>query len=246
MMAESAENLNTLPDFERWETFWVGGQRIGALHRVWQYSVLLTRIAIEDESGDYLAESRIRFVPGPDWDLSWFHSSGMDEPVLLHNPASWTHTGSLPIVSAEALTAHDGRELPRGVSRQAPAGTVPGYGEFLVLQNLVGRGQTEASWRSIHDDDGHVQQTRMVAVEDPQPPAYVPTSVNGGPTLRYDRFDDGQRGASHWAADGAILASEWGGAYSVGVGDDAGSAAWESIAGLQESTARFLLHGTRP
>ncbi|MGP5397146.1 hypothetical protein [Arthrobacter rhombi] len=245
-MSESAEELNTLPDFERWETFWVGGQRVGALHRVWQDSVLLTRIAIEDESGDYLAESRIRFVPGPDWDLSWFHSSGMDEPVLLHNPANWTHTGSLPVVKAESLTAHDGRELPTGVSRQAPAGTVPGYGEFLVLQNLIGRGLLEASWRSIHDDDGQVRQTKMVAIEDHQPPAYVSAPLSGGPTLRYDRFDDDQRAASHWSVDGAILASEWGGAYSLRVADESGSAAWESIAGLQESTARFLLHGTRP
>ncbi|MGO2002702.1 hypothetical protein [Arthrobacter rhombi] len=245
-MSESAEELNTLPDFERWETFWVGGQRVGALHRVWQDSVLLTRIAIEDESGDYLAESRIRFVPGPDWDLSWFHSSGMDEPVLLHNPANWTHTGSLPVVTAESLTALDGRELPTGVSRQAPAGTVPGYGEFLVLQNLIGRGLLEASWRSIHDDDGQVQQTKMVAVADQQPPEYVSAPLTGGPTLRYDRFDDDQRAASHWSVDGAILASEWGGAYSLRVADESGSAAWESIAGLQESTARFLLHGTRP
>lgn len=245
-MAESEKDLNTLPEFERWETFWAGGQRVGALYRVWQYSVLLTRIAIEDESGDYLAESRIRFVPGPDWDLSWFHSSGMEEPVLLHNPASWTHTGSLPVVSADTLTTHDGRELPAGVTRQAPAGTVPGYGEFLVLQNLVGRARREASWRSIHDDDGQVHETRMVALEDRQPPAYVPAPTQNGPTLRYDRFDDGNRAASHWVVDGAIVASEWGGAYSVRVGDDAGSAAWESIAGLQESTAGFLLHGIRP
>ncbi|MDN6202664.1 MAG: hypothetical protein L0I99_10805 [Micrococcaceae bacterium] len=245
-MAEPVEDLNTLPDFERWETFWVGGQRVGALHRIWQYSVLLTRIAIEDESGDYLAESRIRFVPGPDWDLSWFHSSGMDQPVLLHNPANWTHTGSLPVVSAESLITPDGRELPTGVSRQAPAGTVPGYGEFLVVRNLVGRGRAEAAWSSIHDDDGQVQQTRLVAVEDPRPPAYVAPALDGGPVLRFDRFDDDQRGASHWVVDGEILASEWAGAYSVRVGDDAGSAAWETIAGLQDSTARFLLHGARP
>ena len=136
-MSESAEELNTLPDFERWETFWVGGQRVGALHRVWQDSVLLTRIAIEDESGDYLAESRIRFVPGPDWDLSWFHSSGMDEPVLLHNPANWTHTGSLPVVTAESLTALDGRELgklPLGQGRGfAKPGKPADEGEGFVF-----------------------------------------------------------------------------------------------------------------
>lgn len=245
-MAAAEKDLYAVPEFERWETFWAGGQRVGALYRRWQYSVLLTRIAIDDESGDYLAESRIRFVPGPDWDLSWFLSSTMKEPVLLHNPANWTHTGSLPIVSADSLPAHEGREFPTGVKRQAPAGTVPGYGEVLVLQNLVARGLREASWRSIHDDDGVVQQTRLVAVEDPLPPAYVSEASHGGPTVRFDRFDEGQRGASHWVVDGSIVASEWAGAYSVLVGDDAGSAAWEAIAGLQDSTARFLLEGIRP
>lgn len=247
-MAIPGEIPDPQPDFEQWDAFWQDGQRVGALRRVWKYSVLLTRVAIESDAGTYLAESRIRFVPGTDWDLSWFHTTGMDEPVLLHNPASWTHTGSLPLVDAAAIRARDGRELPPGLTLHVPAGTLPGYGEFLVLRHLVSAGRREASWTAVDDDDGHPLQTRLVAVEDPDPPAYVvhPAGPGAdGAILRYDRFDDAQRVASHWVADGTILASEWAGAHSVPVRDQAGSAGWEAIAGLEPASADFLLHGTR-
>lgn len=244
-MSTPRELLDATPDFERWEVFGGSGQRIGALRRVWKYSVLLTRVALEGADGTYLAESRIRFVPGIDWDLSWFHATGMAEPVLLHNPASWTHTGSLPVVGTTIRT-RDERELPPGLTRQVPAGTLPGYGEYLILGRLVSSGTREASWTAVDDETGAPLDTRLTAVEDSAPPPYVLAGVEApGRILRYDREVNGIRQASHWAVDGVVLASEWDGTPSVPVQDQAGSAGWEAIAGLEPANADFLLHGVR-
>ncbi|HXD27128.1 MAG TPA: hypothetical protein VN621_00040 [Arthrobacter sp.] len=235
--------LDSTPEFERWEVFGDHHQRIGAMRRVWKYSVLLTRVALEGEDGPYLAESRIRFIPGIDWDLSWFHATGMAEPVLLHNPASWTHSGSLPVIG-EALRTHDERELPAGVTRDVPAGTLPGYGEYLVLGRLLASGRREASWSAVDDESGTPQNTRLLAVEDPDPPGYV---LAGGTAadivLRFDRAVDGVRQASHWSVAGQVVASEWDGVHSVALRGDAGSAGWEAISGLPPASADFLLHG---
>ncbi|WP_372697823.1 hypothetical protein [Arthrobacter sp. JSM 101049] len=237
--------LDATPEFERWEVFGDGRQRIGAMRRVWKYSVLLTRVALEGENGPYLAESRIRFIPGIDWDLSWFHATGMAEPVLLHNPASWTHTGSLPVVG-ETLRTRDERELPPGLTRQVAAGTLPGYGEYLVLRRLVAAGRREASWSAVDDASGTAQDTRLSAVEDPEPPDYVLASLDApGAVLRFDREVDGVRQASHWAVDHRVVASEWNGVHSIALRDDSESAGWEAIAGLQPGSADFLLHGVR-
>lgn len=242
-MSTSRELLDPTPEFERWEVFGDHHQRIGAMHRVWKHSVLMTRVALEGDDGPYLAESRIRFVPGADWDLSWFHATGMAEPALLHNPASWTHTGSLPVVG-DAPRVRDERELPAGAARQVPAGTLPGYGEYLVLGRLVASGRREAAWSAVDDESGAPRSTRLFAVEDPEPPAYVLAGgAAAGVTLRFDREVDGVRQASHWAASGQVVASEWGGIHSVLLRDDAGSAGWEAIAGLPRGSADFLLHG---
>ncbi|WP_417233596.1 hypothetical protein [Arthrobacter sp.] len=243
-MSTPRELLQEWPDFERWEVFRDGTQRVGAMRRVWKYSVLLTRVVIEGDEGPYQAESRIRFIPGIDWDLSWFHATGMEEPVLLHNPASWTHTGSLPVIGSGNIPTRDGRELPSGRRRPVEAGTLPGYGEYLVLARMVASGRREAQWNAVDDETGLAQQTRLVAVDDAPPPARLPAGVEAmGPIQRFDRMVAGTVRASHWVADGVVLASEWNGIHSVAVLDQAGSAGWEAIAGLEPANADFLLQG---
>lgn len=244
-MSTPRELLDAPPEFERWEVFRDGGQRVGAVRRVWKYSVLLTRVAIEGDDGAYLAESRIRFIPGIDWDLSWFHATGMAEPVLLHNPASWTHTGSLPVIGT-TLRTRDERELPPGLTRHVPAGTLPGYGEYLVLKRLLSTGGLHAAWTSVDDETGTPQETRLVAVEEKEPPSAVLAAVTEpGTLLRYDREVDGVRQASHWAVEQRVVASEWNGLHSLAIPDQAGSAGWEAISGLERDNADFLLHGVR-
>lgn len=275
-MGGPGDILGGLAEFERWETFWVDGQRVGAIRRVWRYSVLLTRIAIERDGEPYLAESRIRFVPGPDWDLSWFHATGMDEPALLQNPATWTSTGSMPLVPhnpahfgparfgpaqsipvrsspapsnpdpAGSVPTHGVAELPAGTPRTAPAGTLPGYGAFLVLLDLVASGRHESSWTSVADRDATTTSAaRMVLAEEAQVPGFIVLPAGTGGVVRYERTSGGRHRASHWVRDGAVLASAWGDAHSLWVRDDAGTAAWDCIAGLQEGPAQFLLHGRR-
>lgn len=213
-----------MEEFERWELFIEDGQRTGVLYRRFSGDVLLTRVSLGRDPSAYRAESRIRLSGDQsEWDLSWFRSSEMEEPWLMLRKPGM------------------------------PEGSMPGYGEFLMLRRLLESGAASLEFTRLGDEG----QTRpgkgagagalegdLVRLE------LAPgTEMLGVPhrdeveCLRVDVHSNGRVLVRHWVHGDKVVASDWGRAMSYRVPGGPADAGWLSLEGLDDGSIEFLTHG---
>lgn len=202
---------------ERWESFHVGGEnapKSGVLWRRYADRVLTTRIVFPVGDGElFRAESVIRFQDDGE---SWERMEYRQEP-----------DGAHAAVEREAA----------GLGEH----TLPSYGEYLLLLDMVARDAQEVvreEYTALADSDPIGSPGEEAAIEAAGTET-VEVPGGGRECRRFDVLAGGRRTSSHWAADGAIVKSEWNGAESYpGEGEDV-------LAGLGEPVVAFATSGFR-
>ncbi|WP_154796328.1 hypothetical protein [Occultella kanbiaonis] len=200
---------------DRWETFRSGTASSpeapdGALHRTFDDLVLRTRVAFPLAGGaHYRAESVIRFAHGArTWESATFRS----EPDGRHSNVD-------------------------RVSAGLDADTMPSYGEFVLLADLIASGEPAVRYIRLDDSDpvGGADRATLErqGTETVTPPGGTPLEAR-----RYGVVVDREQIGTHWVVEGRVELSDWNGATSVHV-DSAATA----LAGLPDALLAFLREG---
>ncbi|CAM3505010.1 hypothetical protein OCAE111667_13100 [Occultella aeris] len=200
---------------DRWETFHSGsasspGAPDGALHRLFDDLVLRTRVAYPlDGDTYYRAESVIRFAHGArTWEWATFRS----EPDGQRSNVDRLGSG-------------------------LDADTMPSYGEFVLLADLITSGEPAVRYIRLDDSDPVDGADRATlerqATETVTPPGGSPLEAR-----RYGVVVDREQIGTHWVVDGRIELSDWNGATSVHVGSAA-----KALAALPDAVVTFLRNG---
>lgn len=188
----------------RWEKFILDGQRIGGLWREYSELSLTTRVAFRPErtSLPYCAESVIRFEPDGG---SWAHYRFTQEPDGQRTE----------ITRAEAGLGQD---------------SLPSYGEYMVLLDLIGTGVPSRSYLRLQDSDpGRSALTVMRRAGR----EFLPDG--SGEAERVEVVEDGATVGVHWIRDAALVRSDWNGPVSSPAERDA------VLAGLGQELVDFLV-----
>ncbi|TDE98871.1 hypothetical protein EXU48_01330 [Occultella glacieicola] len=199
---------------DRWETFHSGRsgtlEHDGAVHRLFDDLVLRTRIAFPIAGAEYLrAESVVRFAHGA---RTWETSTYRAEP--------------------EAVRAQVDR-----VSAGLDTDTMPSYGEFLLLADLIASGEPAVRYIRLEDSDP-VDGADRATLERQRPERVTPPGGTPVEAQRYGVVVDREQIGTHWVVDGRVRMSDWNGPVSVHV-DSAGAA----LVGLPEAVVTFLREG---
>ena len=196
--------------WELWESFWVAGVRRGAAVRRFDGELLSTRIAFDDGVGAPLAsESEVWLSDNRE---TWSRLRYRQEPGGLRASADRAGAGL-------------------GVD------TLPASGEFLLLSRLAGSGERSASYRRV--DEARPEFPAAPAEIRRRPAEGI--DLLAGRSVLAERFDvvaGGLRVAMHWAFDGAIVRSAWGGALLFACRGEA-----DALYGLNPRMGDFLRHG---
>ena len=179
--------------WERWEGFWVAGERRGAVLRAFDGEVLVTRIGFEDGSGaPFGSESLLRLSEGGD---TWHAFRYRQEPGGLRSGARRTEAGL-------------------GVD------TLPAAGEHLLVARLAASSRQRAAYRRVDeaspDEPPAPAEVRRGGTETVELPDGRSLAAE-----RLDVVAGGLRTASHWAHDGGLVRSAWAGALSFPLAEDA-------------------------
>ncbi|MBB2996709.1 hypothetical protein [Paeniglutamicibacter cryotolerans] len=211
-----------MEEFERWELFIEENQRTGVLYRRFSDNVLLTRVTLGESPSLYRAESRIRLTGDHSaWELSWFRSSEMDEPRLMLRKPG------------------------------TPEGSMPGYGEFLMLRRLLESGASSLEFTRLGDEGvgrsgrgpgvGEADLVRLELAPETEM-LEVPHRAEVE-CLRVDVHSGGKVLVRHWVHADRVVASDWGAAMSYRVPGGPADAGWISLEGLDEGSIEFLTQG---
>ncbi|WP_077488597.1 hypothetical protein [Sinomonas mesophila] len=179
--------------WERWEGFWVAGERRGAVLRAFDGDVLVTRVGFEDGFGSpFGSESLIRLSKDGD---TWHAFRYRQEPGGLRSGARREEAGL-------------------GVD------TLPAAGEHLLVARLAASSRQRAAYRRVDDacpeEPPAPAEVRRAGTETVELPDGRSLAAE-----RLDVVAGGLRTASHWAHDGALVRSAWAGALSFPLGGEA-------------------------
>ncbi|MCK6210338.1 hypothetical protein KZX45_07250 [Georgenia sp. EYE_87] len=194
---------------ERWESFHEAGRKVGALWRRFEDGVLTTRIAFPLGDGeDYRAESVIAFEGDG---VTWAAARYRQDP---------------------GGAAADVTRAAAGLG----ADTLPSFGEFRLVLDLLGSGADSVTFRRLDDADPAGEPRRAVLSR----AGTETVGLAAGPRqcLRLDLVVDGERAGSHWADAGSVVKSDWLGAASYPE-----ASAGEALAGLPPRIVGFLRDG---
>ncbi|WP_120002889.1 hypothetical protein [Nesterenkonia muleiensis] len=170
---------------------------------------LTTRIAfpLEGEAEAYRAESVVRFQDDGE---SWQHYTFRQEPGT---------------VEASSVRTEDG----------LGEDTLPSYGEYLLLMDVIGSGAASEQYWRIQDSDPSAEpslaEVRAAGIENVELP--------DGPQdcRRYDILESGARVGSHWATAAGLVRSDWNGPVSFYQSKEA------VLEGLDPMISEFLISG---
>lgn len=219
---DSGTGWERVEDFERWELFIEDQQRTGVLYRRFADNVLLTRVSIGEAPNAYRAESRIRLTSDhTGWELSWFRHAGMDEPWLMH-------------------------ETPG-----LPSGSMPSYGDFLMLRRLLESGAPSLEFLRLHDEGeaysgvhSAVPAGELISLERAAGTELLRIPQQAElECLRIDVRSNDKVWVRHWVYEDKVVASDWGAAMSYRVPGGPADAGWLSLEGMDDGSIEFLTRG---
>lgn len=196
--------------WERWEGFWVAGARQGAVFRSFDGGLLTTRVAFQDSTGTpFASESLIRL---DDDGETWRAFRYSQEPGSLGEGARREEAGL-------------------GVD------TLPASGEYLLVAQFASSSRASAEYLRVDEACPEAEpapaQLRRAGTE--------PVELPDGRTISAERIDvtaGGQRVATYWTHDGAVVRTAWAGALTFACASDA-----EALAGIDPDLGAFLREG---
>jgi hypothetical protein len=200
---------------DRWETFHSGnsssrGAPDGALHRRFDDLVLRTRVAFPLAGGAYYrAESVIGFTHGA---RTWEFATYRSEPDRQRSNVDRVSSG-------------------------LDADTMPSYGEFVLLADLISSGEPAVRYIRLDDSDP-VGGADRATLERQGTETITPPGGTALEARRYGVVVDRQQVGTHWVVDGRVEMSDWNGATSVHV-----DSAAQALAGLPDAVVAFLREG---
>ena len=178
--------------WERWECFWVGGVRRGAVVRSFDGRLLVTRLAFEDGVGDSFTSETILRLSSDGGTWSGFRYR--QEPGGVSSGV-WREAAGLGI------------------------DTLPATGEYLLLDRLCQSERRTASFRRV---DEAVPELPPAPAEVRRRPVAEKVDLPQGRSLVAERFDviaGGVRAGVYWAHEGRLVRSAWGGALTFACED---------------------------
>ncbi len=194
---------------ERWEGFYQGGRKVGLLWRRYTGPVLTSRICFPVDGGHYRAESVIRF----DDSGTWVSSAYRQRP------------GEVDVAVDRRTAGLDGH-------------TLPSYGEFLMIQEMIASGAEQRSFGRL--DDADPSATPSPATLRWRDTETVEVDGRPQPARRLELLVDSVAAGAHWEAGGRLVKSDWNGAHSTPgmpqVVQD----------GLDATVVAFIRHGFGP
>ncbi|WP_150460253.1 hypothetical protein [Nesterenkonia ebinurensis] len=170
---------------------------------------LTTRIAfpLEGDKEVFRTESVIRFQDDGE---SWQHYAYRQEPGA---------------AEASSVRTEDG----------FGENTLPSYGEYLLLMDVIGSGAASEQYWRIQDSDPSAKpsqaEVRAAGIENVELP--------DGPQdcRRYDILEAGARVGSHWATAAGLVRSDWNGPVSFHQSKEV------VLGGLDPTISEFLVSG---
>lgn len=194
---------------QRWEVFTINDGKVGGLWREYADMTLRTRIVflIEGEAEPYRAESVIRFQEDGN---SWKHYIFQQEP------------GGVNVSSVRT-------------DDRLGENTLPSYGEFMLLLDVIGSGAESEQYQRIQDSEPSAvpgeAEIRAAGIEN--------VALPGGSQdcRRYEVQEGGKVVGTHWATAEGLVCSDWNGPISYPGPKD------EVLDGLRPEILSFLRNG---